>query len=349
MFQPKRSYGADFRKIVLILVLAVTFNVTIYAQSKKVTIEGKNLTIENVFSEIESQTGFSFAYSSSQLDMQRRVSLFATGSGLKDVLNKVLKGTGYSYHIKRNRIFIARQKEPARTADIIAAGAAPAVETLPQSDTIPALPEKEFRKLDMDETGLLTTVKPISKTFDSSSLPALSGSNATPVYSSPRLALKSNLLFGAILSPGIGAEVRLGEKYTLDVAFSINPWNQNSTKKFNHLLIQPEFRYWFCDPFAGHFVGIHAAYSNFNISGTGFSDYMKDHRFEGNFYGGGISYGYQWYLSPRWSLEATIGAGYLYIDYDRYECKECGKKQESAGKNYFGPTKAGISIIYMIK
>ena len=66
-------------------------------------------------------------------------------------------------------------------------------------------------------------------------------------------------------------------------------------------------------------------------------------------YGAGISYGYHWILKNRWSMEATIGAGYARLNYDKYACGKCGEKLGHNNKNYFGPTKIGLSIIYTIK
>lgn len=54
-------------------------------------------------------------------------------------------------------------------------------------------------------------------------------------------------------------------------------------------------------------------------------------------------------LGKRWNLEATIGLGYIYTQYDKYECATCGKFKGNKDKHYFGPTKAGISLIYIIK
>ena len=48
-------------------------------------------------------------------------------------------------------------------------------------------------------------------------------------------------------------------------------------------------------------------------------------------------------------MEATIGVGYARINYDKYNCGHCGSKLNSGHKNYFGPTKVGINIIYVIK
>ena len=68
-------------------------------------------------------------------------------------------------------------------------------------------------------------------------------------------------------------------------------------------------------------------------------------RYDGKIYGAGISYGYQWILKKRWSMEATIGVGYAHIKYDKYEPGDDGRNT----KDYFGPTKIGLSFIYTFK
>ena len=104
----------------------------------------------------------------------------------------------------------------------------------------------------------------------------------------------------------------------------------------------PEFRYWLCERYNGHFFGLHSGYVFYNISGVRvlFQDKStKNHRYQG----------YSWILGKRWNIEATIGLGYIYSNYDKYECATCGKFKGSRNKHYFGPTKAGISLIYIIK
>ena len=53
----------------------------------------------------------------------------------------------------------------------------------------------------------------------------------------------------------------------------------------------------------------------------------------------------QWILNKRWSIEAAIGAGYARVHYDKYNCGECGSKIETKNSNYWGVTKAALSII----
>ncbi|WP_085536797.1 DUF3575 domain-containing protein [Massilibacteroides vaginae] len=167
------------------------------------------------------------------------------------------------------------------------------------------------------------------------------------------LGMKTNLIYDATTSLNLGAEIKVGGQYTLDISANYNPWTFSDNKKFKHVMIQPELRYWVCEPFNGHFWGVHAMYSHYNIGGIKLplvsKQKLEDTRYQGNLLGLGISYGYQWYLAPRWNLEATIGIGYAYLDYDAYDCRTCGEKLYEKNRHYVGPTKLGLSLIYIIK
>jgi len=164
----------------------------------------------------------------------------------------------------------------------------------------------------------------------------------------PSFAVKTNALYWATTTPNLGIEFALGRKHTFDISANYNPFEFADRKKLKHWLIQPEYRYWFCDRFYRHFIGVHAHYAEFNVCGIDLVG-SKNSRYQGNLYGGGISYGYHWIINKRWSIEGTVGVGYARIDYDKYECRECGNKLKDGKKNYFGPTKVGINFIYVIK
>jgi Protein of unknown function (DUF3575). len=165
--------------------------------------------------------------------------------------------------------------------------------------------------------------------------------------------LKSNLLSDVTTTMNLAGEVKLGNQFTLDASFSYNPWTFSENKKLKHLRFQPELRYWAESAYSGHFFGFHLGYMQYSTSGIKFpftplTD-MKNSRYQGDAYGAGFSCGYVWRLSNRWNLEASLGVGYAYLDYDRYECKKCGEYIESGTAHYFGPTKAALSLIYVIK
>ena len=72
-----------------------------------------------------------------------------------------------------------------------------------------------------------------------------------------------------------------------------------------------EARYWLCQSFYGHFLGVHAGGGEYNLSRVHlpFVSRSASYRYEGWALMAGFSYGYSWVLGKRWNLEATIGAG----------------------------------------
>ena len=167
------------------------------------------------------------------------------------------------------------------------------------------------------------------------------------------VALKTNALYWATTTPNIGAEVKVDKKHTAQVFFGINPWEPSGEKgkSRRHWSLMPEYRYWFCQAFNGWFVGVHAMGGEFNMAAISFPfdilPDLEDHRHEGWYAGGGVTAGYQWPISKHWNFETSIGVGYDYIDYDKFNCGRCGKKTISDHKNYFGITKVAASILYI--
>ena len=179
---------------------------------------------------------------------------------------------------------------------------------------------------------------------------------ATVAARAQQVAVKSNLLYDiAALTANAGVEVALAPSWPLDLSANYNGWTLSHERRWKHWLVQPEARYWFCDRFVGHFLGVHALGGQYNIGGVknhiSFlgSDFSKlsDRRYQGWFVGAGIAYGYAWILGRHWNLEAELGVGYIYTRYDSYPCASCGKKlAEDRPHRYVGPTKAAINLVY---
>lgn len=167
--------------------------------------------------------------------------------------------------------------------------------------------------------------------------------------SSQQTALKTNVVFWAATTPNAGVEVGIGQKFTLDIWGAYNAWKYPEEMKLNLYLFQPEARYWFCRKFEGHFVGLHGHYGHFNIGQIPFISGLKEYVLRGDLYGGGIIYGYHWAVGERWGMEAMIGAGYAYMEYDKLRCAECAERVGSYTRNYFGPTRIGFSVIYFLR
>lgn len=164
-------------------------------------------------------------------------------------------------------------------------------------------------------------------------------------------ALKTNAVGWATTSINAAWEVGLSKKSTLEIGAQWNPWTFSNNKKVKHLMLQPEWRHWMCQRFSRGFFGVHALGGIFNMGGvkTPFNmlPEIRHNRLQGWFAGVGVSYGWDWVLAPHWNLEATAGVGYVYYKYEKFDCARCGDQIGKGHKNYFGPTKLGLSLSYL--
>lgn len=164
------------------------------------------------------------------------------------------------------------------------------------------------------------------------------------------VAVKTNILYDATTTLNLGCEVGLSKHFTADVSGNYNPWTFSGGKSIQHWMIQPELRWWLREGFNGHFFGAHLFYGDMNVAGSPFLfNLKKEFSYDGLFVGAGLSYGYQLYLSPHWNIEFTVGAGYTFMDYQKKRFPDTDHNLGTYYRNYFGLTKAGISIVYIIK
>ena len=77
------------------------------------------------------------------------------------------------------------------------------------------------------------------------------------------IAVKTNLLYWSSTTPNLSLEFGLGKRTTLDLTGAYNPWtlNKDKNKKIKHWMVMPEFRYWLCERYNGHFFGLHSGYA----------------------------------------------------------------------------------------
>jgi hypothetical protein len=169
----------------------------------------------------------------------------------------------------------------------------------------------------------------------------------------PGFAIKTNLLYGlGTLTPNIAAELALAPRWTVGFAYSSNPWESNSVdkKKFTHGIARLETRYWLCERFSGHFLGIHGLYCEYNINGIALPPVLDNrYRYDGNAWGAGVDYGYNLPVGGRWNLEFTVGAGIYRIEYDRFTCEKCDRNATPKAKTYLGPSHLGVTAVFLFK
>lgn len=158
-----------------------------------------------------------------------------------------------------------------------------------------------------------------------------------------QLVLKTNVLSLLTTTLNAGVEYKIAPQWTTGLNIMYKPWALlPDNKKMTGLLIQPEIKYWLCQPFYQHYIGGHLHYGMYN---GGFSKY----RYQGDLYGLGLSYGYHWVLNRNWNIELSAGVGYARMNYDKYYRPKCGFFIGRKSNNYLGITQLSFNLVYIIK
>ncbi len=106
-FIPMRKYLRIMKLTCILTFLGlISFASATYSQAKRLTFESKNATIESVFKQIESLSDFKFAYNSTKLDVERKVSLKVENQTIDAILDKILGSAKFHYQIVDRYIII---------------------------------------------------------------------------------------------------------------------------------------------------------------------------------------------------------------------------------------------------
>ena len=100
-----------------------------------------------------------------------------------------------------------------------------------------------------------------------------------PFYAQDRLTgqkgsvvgIKTNIPYWGTATFNAGAEFRLARHWSLDIETGLNPFDGKKDdgsygKSLKHWRLHPEMRYWFCETFYKHFIGLHVPYLLYNVS-----------------------------------------------------------------------------------
>ena len=167
------------------------------------------------------------------------------------------------------------------------------------------------------------------------------------------LTLSNNLLYDAWLTPNLRLGVRTSEHWSVGLTAGYRPWptSDETSRKWRHLLLSPELRYWKDSVNVHHFFGANVIYSHYNVADVrfpfGLYPSVRDERRQGDLIAIGAFYGYSWPLGRYWNVEALIGVAVGYTKFDRFACGLCGTKIADDSKLFLMP-QAGINIVYNI-
>lgn len=185
-------------------------------------------------------------------------------------------------------------------------------------------------------------------------MPAPTKPASYPFY----MALKTNLLYDVALVPNIGAEFYLGKGWSLGGNWMYAWWSKADRHNYWRLYGgEMQLRKYFGSraaekPLTGHHLGIYGQLFtyDFELGGKGqIGGKPGGALWDKLNYAGGIEYGYSLPITKSLNLDFSIGAGYLGGEYHIYNpVDEYYLWEETRERHWFGPTKAEISLVWLI-
>ena len=170
----------------------------------------------------------------------------------------------------------------------------------------------------------------------------------------PLLALKTNLLFDAALMPNVEIEVPVGKRWSVNGEYAF-PWWQFDRGKYCMQVLMGglEGLYWLGsrksredrEVLTGHFLGLYAGGGKYDLQ-------WGEKGYQGEFFiAAGVSYGWATRIARHLHLEFNIGIGLLRTDSRHYHARDNYQTllwQENGKYTWFGPTKAKISLVWLL-
>lgn len=97
------------RRLVVSLVLMLLAVLPAAAQNKKITVDLDNVPVREFIKTVESQSGYTFAYNNSEIDLTRRVSVKAADENVVDVVIRALSAQNLTARMEGSRIVVSRK------------------------------------------------------------------------------------------------------------------------------------------------------------------------------------------------------------------------------------------------
>lgn len=104
-------------KLSFILILAGTMHVCASTHAQNVTLHGKSLSLEKVFSDIRKQTGYNFFYTDEDLDHAGKVDANISNMPFKEALSQLLRDKALTFSLV-DGVVIIKVKEHVKSTEI---------------------------------------------------------------------------------------------------------------------------------------------------------------------------------------------------------------------------------------
>lgn len=172
------------------------------------------------------------------------------------------------------------------------------------------------------------------------------------------LAVKTNMLYDALLVPNIGVEAYLGKDWSVAANWMYAWWKTDRRHWYWRTYGGDlSVRKWLgkaakAKPLTGHHLGFYGQIFTYDFE-TGGKGYIGGKPggtlWDKMNYSAGVEYGYSLPVAYRLNIDFSIAVGYWGGTYYEYKpVDNCYVWQSTKERHWFGPTKAEVSLVWLI-
>ena len=173
------------------------------------------------------------------------------------------------------------------------------------------------------------------------------------------IALKTNALYDLLLTPNIGVEIPVTDKWSVAANWMYAWWKADPSSWYHRIYggdieVRRYIKKWPWSkksadrtayiPLTGWHVGVYGQMLTYDFEwgGTG---YLGDKWS----YAAGVALGYSKNIARNLNIDFTLGVGYLTGEYKVYKpIDNCYVWQATKQRHWFGPTKAEVSLVWLL-
>jgi len=206
---PRHSFLLCF-KLTFILTTMTLLNASGRALSQSVTISGVNMSLREVLSRIESQTGYQFLYKAQLLKEARPITLHIKDVPVRDALHQCFDSQQLDFYIEDKTVFVSRRPDPP-------GGPAAAADTIPARQSL-----REITGKIVDADG-----QPVS----GASVQLKNGHTGTAADSNGHFSIRVPGSTTTLIVSRVGfvnREITLGDRTELTVTLTPNPVSEQA-------------------------------------------------------------------------------------------------------------------------
>lgn len=98
----------NFGKAILVASAALCLNLSAFSQNVSFSVQ--NVTVKEAMEQLKKTSGYSFVFSSSDVDTSKKVSVSGQNSSIQDIVKQILQGqNGLDYEIQGKKVIVKRQ------------------------------------------------------------------------------------------------------------------------------------------------------------------------------------------------------------------------------------------------